>query len=186
MKRTWGLDVLRCPSCSGPMRLVALIEDDRTAKRILDHVGISSRAPPRGRPWRPGPQQLALDDDPGRFDGVDPPAAVAAATDALQRSTIGSGNGVGLRGGTFQTAFGANGQTTTLTNCAFASDVIVNGTVVWGSDFSFVADLTVSGPGTAGGSLHVEGTWHAPGPVGNFKVSGTLGGRRVAVLIPEA
>ena len=113
--------------------------------------------------------------------------AVAAAIDALKRSQIGGGNGVGLRTGTFSTDYGLNGgQTTTLTNCNFANDVAVNGTITWGSDFSFVADLTVSGTGTAGGTLHVEGTWEAPGPVGNFKISGTLGGRQVAVLVPEA
>jgi hypothetical protein len=57
---------------------------------------------------------------------------------------------------------------------------------MWGSDLSLAADLTVSGTGTAGGTLHVEGTWHAPGTVGKFKISGTLGGRQVAVLVPEA
>ena len=62
----------------------------------------------------------------------------------------------------------------------------MNGTVMWGGDKSFVADLTVSGRGTAGGTLHVEGTWEAPQPVGPFKVSGALGGRQVAVLVPEA
>jgi hypothetical protein len=46
--------------------------------------------------------------------------------------------------------------------------------------------LTVSDPGTAGGTLHIEGTWQAPGPVGSFKVSGMPGGREVAVLVPEA
>jgi pimeloyl-ACP methyl ester carboxylesterase len=118
--------------------------------------------------------------------------AVAAATDALQRTIVGISNGgvgtgVGLRAGTFQTTFDASGnQTTTLTGCAFAKDVTVSGPVAWGTDRSFVADLTVSGLGTAGGSLHVEGTWQAPGPVGNFKVSGTLGGNQVAVLVPEA
>jgi pimeloyl-ACP methyl ester carboxylesterase len=113
--------------------------------------------------------------------------ALATAIDALKRSTIGSGNGVGLRAGTFQTSIDANGnQTTTLTDCAFAKDVTVNGTVVWGADKSFVADLTVSGTGTAGGTLHVEGTWEAPGSVGKFKVSGALGGRQVATVVPEA
>jgi hypothetical protein len=113
--------------------------------------------------------------------------AVATAVDALKRSTIGSGNGVGLRAGKLKTNYGPNGgQTTTLKNCAFTNDVTVNGTLTWGSDLAFVADLTVSGTGTAGGTLHVEGTWEAPGPVGNFKVSGTLGGRQVAVLVPEA
>jgi hypothetical protein len=45
--------------------------------------------------------------------------------------------------------------------------------------------LTVSGPGTAGGTLHVEGVCQTPGPVGSFAVSGMLGGRNVAVLVPE-
>ena len=112
---------------------------------------------------------------------------VATVIDALKRTTIGSGNGVGLRAGTFATSFDDNGnQTTTLTNCVFSNDVSVNGTVVWGADRSLAADLTVSGAGTAGGTLHVEGTWQAPGAVDNFKVSGTLGGKQVAVLVPEA
>jgi hypothetical protein len=111
--------------------------------------------------------------------------AVATATDAMQRSIIGFGDGVGLRGGTFHTEF-SGPWTTTLTNCAFAKDVTVNGTVTWTYAGSFLADLTVSGSGTAGGTLHVEGTWQAPGAVGNFIVSGTLGGKQVAVLVPEA
>jgi hypothetical protein len=76
--------------------------------------------------------------------------------------------------------------TSTLTNCAFASDVLVSGTVRWHADNSFDADLVVSGAGTAGGTLHVEGGWQVPGPVGKFNVSGTLGGHKVAVLVPEA
>jgi len=118
--------------------------------------------------------------------------AVATAIDALQRSTVGignggSGNGVGLRAGTFQTSFDANGnQTTSLTDCVFATDVTVSGSLTWGADRSFVADLTVSGSGTAGGNLHIAGMWEAPGPVGKFKISGMLGGRQVAVLVPEA
>ena len=111
--------------------------------------------------------------------------AVATAIDALQRSLLGFGDGVGLRGGTFHTDFGPPWNTV-LTNSIFARDVAVNGTVIWGTDRSFLADLTVAGSGTAGGSLHVEGTWQAPGPVGNFKVSGTLGGKQVSVLVPEA
>jgi pimeloyl-ACP methyl ester carboxylesterase len=112
--------------------------------------------------------------------------AVATATDALQRSIIGSGTGVGLRGGTFSTNYSGPVWVTNLNNCAFASDVIVNGTVTWAYEGSFTADLTVSGPGTAGGSLTVTGTWEAPVPVGNFSVTGTLGGKQVAVLVPEA
>jgi hypothetical protein len=105
--------------------------------------------------------------------------AAAPATDAAQRLTINGGDGVGLRAGTFHADFGSTAAIITLTNCAFASDV----TVVWGSTFQ--ADLTVSGAGTAGGTLHMEGTFIAPGPLGNFKVTGMLGSKRVAVLVPE-
>jgi hypothetical protein len=49
-----------------------------------------------------------------------------------------------------------------------------------------MADLSVSGTGTAGGTLRMLGTWEASGPVGNFKVSGKLGGNLVAELVPEA
>jgi pimeloyl-ACP methyl ester carboxylesterase len=111
--------------------------------------------------------------------------AVATATDAVQRTILGSGDGVGLRAGTFHTDYGSDAWRTTLTGCAFAKDVIVGGTVIWGADKTFVADLTIEGSGTAGGTLHVEGTWQAPGPVGKFKISGSLGGRTVAALVPE-
>jgi hypothetical protein len=60
-------------------------------------------------------------------------AAVAAVIDAIKRSTIGSGNGVGLRGGTFMSAFKSTGQVTKLIDCAFASDVNVDGSVTWNS-----------------------------------------------------
>jgi pimeloyl-ACP methyl ester carboxylesterase len=113
--------------------------------------------------------------------------AVATAIDALQRSLIGgSGAGVGLRGGTFATVFGATSIASTLTNCSFSTDLIVNGTLTWALDNSIVADLTVSGTGTAGGSLHITGFWQNPGPVGKFSVTGMLGGKQVAVLVPEA
>jgi pimeloyl-ACP methyl ester carboxylesterase len=118
---------------------------------------------------------------------------VATATDALNRSLLiyfsgGSGGGVGLRAGTFTTTFDEPPGliTVTLADCAFAKDVVVSGSVTWGGDHSFLADLTVTGPGTAGGTLHVSGFKNVPGPVGNYQVTGTLGGKRVAVLVPEA
>ena len=54
---------------------------------------------------------------------------MAAIVDAVKRSTIGSGNGVGLRGGTFTTVLNATGQVTRLVGNTFASDVQVDGTV---------------------------------------------------------
>lgn len=144
---------------------------------------------------------VAADEDSGNAVGLDErrvaTVAVAAATDAMQRVLIGSGDGVGLRGGTFHAEFGdMNPLTVTLDQCAFSSDVTVSGTVTWspgapavlgaGGDFSFKADLTVGGDGTEGGTIHVEGTWMAPGPVGRFRVTGTLGGEALALLVPQA
>ena len=55
------------------MRLVAVIQDERVARRILEHLGLPARAPPRGRPWRAaGQEQLSLE-DPDRYDGIDEP-----------------------------------------------------------------------------------------------------------------
>jgi pimeloyl-ACP methyl ester carboxylesterase len=114
--------------------------------------------------------------------------AVATAVDAIQRSIINNnnGNGFGLRGGTFHTDYSST-WTITLTDCAFAKDVIVNGTIQWYGDNSLDAELTVSGTGTAGGTLSVKGGWLVfGGPLGNFSVTGTLGEKQVAVLVPEA
>ena len=73
MKRAYAIDVLICPRCQGPMRLLSVIQDERVARRILEHLSLPARAPPRGRPWRSRvPPQLALD-DPDRYDGIDEP-----------------------------------------------------------------------------------------------------------------
>jgi hypothetical protein len=115
--------------------------------------------------------------------------AVAAIVDAVKRSTIGSGNGVGLRGGTFTSVYNSSVLVMTLSGCAFASDVSVDGTVTWNSgsvDMALTADVSVKGAGTAGGVLHVSGAFQAPGSVGNYRVSGQLGGKRVGLAIPES
>jgi hypothetical protein len=76
--------------------------------------------------------------------------------------------------------------TTTLDGARFAEDIAVDGTVTWEPFGSLAADLILSGNGTAGGTIHVEGSWQAPGPVGNFVVTGELGGLDVDALVPEA
>ncbi len=108
--------------------------------------------------------------------------AVAAATDVVQRNLIG-GDFHCLRAGTFATVAAFTWR---LTQCSFAKDVSVNGTVTSSSQNFFAADLVVTGPATPGGTLRVIGTWDAPGPVRNFRVSGKIGGLNVAVLVPEA
>ena len=49
MQRAFAQDVLVCPRCGGAMRLVALILDHAVAERILRHLGLWQRGPPRGR-----------------------------------------------------------------------------------------------------------------------------------------
>ena len=56
------------------MRLVSVIDDERTARKILAHLGLPARAPPRGRA-QPRRGQLALD-SPTDYDGVDPPLVI--------------------------------------------------------------------------------------------------------------
>ncbi len=123
--------------------------------------------------------------------------AVATALDAMQRAIIGGGDGVGLRGGSFSTDYGdSTTWTVTLTNAAFTNDVTVSGTATWSpsspgflgnpGDGTFTADLTIARPGAQSGHLNVRGKWQAQGPVGSFKVTGTIGSDTVAVLIPEA
>jgi hypothetical protein len=74
MKRSYSLDVLCCPRCQGPMRLVAVIDNPLVARRILAHLGLPARAPPRGQGSRLGQERLPrLDPEPAdAFDGVDP------------------------------------------------------------------------------------------------------------------
>ena len=73
LKRTWGLSVLVCPKCTGPMRLVAAIEEAAVAARILEHLGLAARPRPGGRPWKSKPE-LVLEQRADECDAIDPPA----------------------------------------------------------------------------------------------------------------
>jgi hypothetical protein len=123
--------------------------------------------------------------------------AVAAITNALQRALVGGQRyGAGLHGGSFAVAWGPQ-LTLTLFNCAYTADVWVSGLVTWAHADIFgsggflpayrplTADLVISGPGTVGGTLHVAGSWRSKDPDGHFSVTGALGGKQVAVLVPE-
>ena len=46
MKRVWALDVLECPRCQSRMRFLAAIHPPETTRKILDCLGLPSRAPP--------------------------------------------------------------------------------------------------------------------------------------------
>ena len=46
MKRVWALDVLECPRCQSRMRILAAIHPPEATRKILECVGLPSRAPP--------------------------------------------------------------------------------------------------------------------------------------------
>jgi hypothetical protein len=53
LKRVFDIDVERC-ACGGKLRLIAVIEEPVVIVRILTHLGLPARAPPRS-PARSAP-----------------------------------------------------------------------------------------------------------------------------------
>ncbi len=49
LRKVFAIDVLECPRCTSRLEVIAFIADGRVAKRILDHLGIHSQAPPVAR-----------------------------------------------------------------------------------------------------------------------------------------
>jgi len=49
MKRVFAQDVLVCSRCGGDMRLIAVITEPAVCERILLHVRLWQRGPPRER-----------------------------------------------------------------------------------------------------------------------------------------
>jgi hypothetical protein len=64
LRRTWGIDVLKCDTCGGRMRLIALVKTDSTIKKILGAMGLPTE-PPQPHPARPPPPA------PGKHGGGD-------------------------------------------------------------------------------------------------------------------
>jgi len=46
MKRVFLVDVLQCERCGGPMKILSAIHPPEVTTRILDCLGLPSRAPP--------------------------------------------------------------------------------------------------------------------------------------------
>ena len=46
MRRVFAVDVLECPDCHGPMRILAAIHAPKATRAILEHLGLPSRTPP--------------------------------------------------------------------------------------------------------------------------------------------
>ena len=51
-KRVFDIDLEHCPQCGGDLKIIAAIEEPAVIVRILTHLGLPARAPPRS-PARP-------------------------------------------------------------------------------------------------------------------------------------
>jgi hypothetical protein len=47
LKRVFDLDIERCANCGGDLKIIAAIEDPPVIDKILSHLGLPTRAPPR-------------------------------------------------------------------------------------------------------------------------------------------
>jgi len=52
LKRVFDLDLEHCPQCGGDLKIIAAIEEPALIAKILTHLGLPARAPPRA-PARP-------------------------------------------------------------------------------------------------------------------------------------
>ena len=43
----FDIDIERCPLCGGQLKLIAAIEEPAAITRILTHLGLAARPPPR-------------------------------------------------------------------------------------------------------------------------------------------
>ena len=74
LKRVFLTDALKCPKCKGRMKILAAITKPEAIRKILDHLGIPSEAPPRTAA-RPRPQaELSGTADLAEVDYADPPS----------------------------------------------------------------------------------------------------------------
>ncbi len=67
--KVFAIDVLECPACAGRLEVIAFIAEAAVARRILDHLGMDSQAPPLARARAP--------DDAGAFSDSQPDHAAS-------------------------------------------------------------------------------------------------------------
>ena len=58
LKRMLQIDLEHCPNCAGQLKIIAAIPDAPVIERILTHLGLQARTPPRA-PVRGDLQQAA-------------------------------------------------------------------------------------------------------------------------------
>ncbi len=47
LKRVFEIDLEHCPNCGGDLKIIAAIRESAVIERILTHLGLQARAPPR-------------------------------------------------------------------------------------------------------------------------------------------
>ena len=47
LKRVFALDLEHCPNCGGELKIIAVILEQPVIEKILTHLGLQARAPPR-------------------------------------------------------------------------------------------------------------------------------------------
>jgi len=47
LKRVFEIDMAHCPQCGGALRVIAVVLEAPVIERILTHLGLQPRAPPR-------------------------------------------------------------------------------------------------------------------------------------------
>ena len=47
LKRVFNIDVEHCPNCGGNLKIIAVILEFSAIAKILGHLGLPTRAPPR-------------------------------------------------------------------------------------------------------------------------------------------
>ena len=57
LRRTYGVDALRCPKCAARMRVMATIVEPGVVKKILAHQGLPTEPLPRARAGDPTGQE---------------------------------------------------------------------------------------------------------------------------------
>jgi hypothetical protein len=50
MKRIYEVDLLLCPECSGPMRMISFIQEEHVLRKILEHLKLWKESEPRSQP----------------------------------------------------------------------------------------------------------------------------------------
>ena len=47
IKRVFAIDLTTCPQCGGPLAILTAIEEPSVIIKILSHLGLPTRAPPK-------------------------------------------------------------------------------------------------------------------------------------------